>query len=41
MLILRSLQGLIIGRQRGHHHGNFVRVGADGFEIVLVGEEGV
>ena len=32
--------GIVVG-ERGHCHGQLVRVGAHGFEVVLVGEEGV
>ena len=40
-VVLRSLQRFVIGRQRGEHHGDLMRVGANRFEIVLVREEGV
>ena len=39
--VLRGVQRLVAVGEGGHGHGEFVGVGAHGFEIVLVGEEGV
>ena len=39
--VLRSFQAIVIGRECGENHGDLVRVGSDGFQIVLMGEESV
>src|ERR1035441_9226819 len=39
--VLRSFQGIVIGRECGEDHGDLMRVSSDGFKIVLMGEEGV
>src|ERR1035438_7630553 len=39
--VLRSFQAIVIGCECGEDHGDLVRVGSDGFKIVLVGEEGI
>src|SRR5580700_2653060 len=40
-MILRSFQGLVIGRQRGQDHGNLMRIGSDRLQVVLVSKERV
>ena len=39
--VLRGVESGVVVGERGHGHGKLVRVGAHGFEVVLVGEEGV
>ncbi len=41
--VLRSSHGgvVIVGRQCGEDHGDFVGVGSNGFQIMLMGEKGI
>ena len=40
-MVLRSFQGLVIVRQRGQHHGDFMCIRAYRLEVVLMREKGV